>query len=168
MLAVRSFAAPARRQCLQASARLWVPASSQVGRQYATAVKEKGKVAEFHGKKGSDGLYTVSLIEGDGIGPEISQSVKDIFAAAKVRTSYSNQLIGLHSASQVLLTNHSGTHQVGASRCYTTIDRWQDLNSTRDDREHQEKQGCIERTTRCRFSLLRTSWYMLTQIDSDW
>jgi isocitrate/isopropylmalate dehydrogenase len=32
------------------------------------------------------GLYTVSLIEGDGIGPEISQSVKDIFAAAKVRT----------------------------------------------------------------------------------
>lgn len=32
----------------------------------------------------SKGLYTVSLIEGDGIGPEISQSVKDIFAAAKV------------------------------------------------------------------------------------
>ena len=32
------------------------------------------------------GLYTVSLIEGDGIGPEISQSVKDIFEAAKVRT----------------------------------------------------------------------------------
>ena len=31
------------------------------------------------------GLYTVSLIEGDGIGPEISQSVKDIFAAAGVR-----------------------------------------------------------------------------------
>ena len=32
------------------------------------------------------GLYTVSLIEGDGIGPEIAQSVKDIFAAAKVGT----------------------------------------------------------------------------------
>ncbi|TQS38150.1 hypothetical protein Golomagni_01350 [Golovinomyces magnicellulatus] len=29
------------------------------------------------------GFYTVSLIEGDGIGPEISQSVKDIFSAAK-------------------------------------------------------------------------------------
>jgi len=86
MLAIRSFAAPARRQCLQASARAWVPASSQFGRGYATAVKEKAKVAEFHGKKGSDGLYTVSLIEGDGIGPEISQSVKDIFTAAKVRT----------------------------------------------------------------------------------
>jgi len=27
----------------------------------------------------------VTLIEGDGIGPEISQSVIDIFAAAKVR-----------------------------------------------------------------------------------
>lgn len=30
------------------------------------------------------GKYTVTLIEGDGIGPEISQSVRDIFAAAKV------------------------------------------------------------------------------------
>jgi hypothetical protein len=30
------------------------------------------------------GNYTVTLIEGDGIGPEISQAVKDIFAAAKV------------------------------------------------------------------------------------
>lgn len=30
------------------------------------------------------GKYTVTLIEGDGIGPEISQSVKDIFAAAEV------------------------------------------------------------------------------------
>jgi len=28
----------------------------------------------------------VTLIEGDGIGPEISQSVIDIFAAAKVRS----------------------------------------------------------------------------------
>jgi len=27
----------------------------------------------------------VTLIEGDGIGPEIAQSVQDIFAAAKVR-----------------------------------------------------------------------------------
>lgn len=28
----------------------------------------------------------MTLIEGDGIGPEISQSVKDIFEAAKVET----------------------------------------------------------------------------------
>lgn len=32
----------------------------------------------------SKGKYTVTLIEGDGIGPEISEAVKDIFAAAKV------------------------------------------------------------------------------------
>ena len=42
------------------------------------------KIGNFQGKKGSDGKYTVSLIEGDGIGPEISQSVKDIYAAADV------------------------------------------------------------------------------------
>jgi isocitrate dehydrogenase (NAD+) len=41
-------------------------------------------VAKFHGTKGSDGKYTVTLIEGDGIGPEISQSVKDIYSAANV------------------------------------------------------------------------------------
>ncbi|CZT43796.1 probable isocitrate dehydrogenase (NAD) [Rhynchosporium secalis] len=80
MLAVRSFAAPARRQCLQASARAWAPTSVHACRQYAT---DKSPVAKFTGQKGSDGLYTVSLIEGDGIGPEIAQSVKDIFAAAK-------------------------------------------------------------------------------------
>ena len=46
--------------------------------------KEEDKVALFKGNKGSDGKYTVSLIEGDGIGPEISQSVKDIYSAADV------------------------------------------------------------------------------------
>ncbi|MCJ1304858.1 NAD-dependent isocitrate dehydrogenase, partial [Hypocenomyce scalaris] len=46
------------------------------------AVPSEEKVAKFKGQKGSNGKYTVSLIEGDGIGPEISQSVKDIFAAA--------------------------------------------------------------------------------------
>ena len=51
-------------------------------RGYATPVDEK--VAKFKGKKGSDGNFTVALIEGDGIGPEIAQSVKDIYAAAKV------------------------------------------------------------------------------------
>jgi isocitrate/isopropylmalate dehydrogenase len=35
-------------------------------------------------ERDTQGKYTVTLIEGDGIGPEISQSVKDIFAAAKV------------------------------------------------------------------------------------
>ena len=51
-------------------------------RSYATPVDDK--VAKFKGKKGSDGNYIVSLIEGDGIGPEIAQSVKDIYSAAKV------------------------------------------------------------------------------------
>lgn len=36
----------------------------------------------------AQGNYPVSLIEGDGIGPEISQAVKDIFAAAKVRCPF--------------------------------------------------------------------------------
>ena len=47
-------------------------------------VAEKDNVARFKGQKGEDGLYTVTLIEGDGIGPEISQSVKEIYSAAKV------------------------------------------------------------------------------------
>jgi isocitrate dehydrogenase (NAD+) len=76
MLAIRSIAAPARRQCLRASAFTFV--SPIQTRSYS----DKKEVAKFHGKKGSDGLYAVSLIEGDGIGPEISQSVKDIFKAA--------------------------------------------------------------------------------------
>jgi isocitrate dehydrogenase (NAD+) len=56
--------------------------SSLQTRTYAAGASTRDKVAKFHGKKGSDGLYTVSLIEGDGIGPEIAQSVKDIFKAA--------------------------------------------------------------------------------------
>ncbi|KAI7899946.1 isocitrate dehydrogenase, NAD-dependent [Cokeromyces recurvatus] len=37
----------------------------------------------FNAQKNSNGNYLVTLIPGDGIGPEISRSVKDIFAAAK-------------------------------------------------------------------------------------
>ncbi|KAH8804966.1 hypothetical protein F5884DRAFT_797960 [Xylogone sp. PMI_703] len=80
MLAIRSSVAPIGRQCVRALPRASVSGSIQARRNYAS---ETQKVAKFHGQKGSDGLYTVSLIEGDGIGPEISQSVKDIFAAAK-------------------------------------------------------------------------------------
>lgn len=49
-------------------------------RTYATA---ESPVAHFKGKKNANGNYTVTFIEGDGIGPEISRSVKQIFAAAK-------------------------------------------------------------------------------------
>ncbi|CAG8434794.1 11752_t:CDS:2 [Ambispora gerdemannii] len=38
----------------------------------------------FNAKKNANGNYTVTLIPGDGIGPEISESVKRIYEAAKV------------------------------------------------------------------------------------
>ncbi|MCJ1328962.1 NAD-dependent isocitrate dehydrogenase [Thelotrema lepadinum] len=70
------------RQCLRnSSSQRWTPAISKV--QSRTYVAEKDKVAKFKGQKNPNGNYTVTLIEGDGIGPEISQSVKDIFRAAK-------------------------------------------------------------------------------------
>ncbi|KAI0304108.1 hypothetical protein BC826DRAFT_981571 [Russula brevipes] len=53
---------------------------SQAVRRYASAAP----TAAFAGQKGSNGKYTVSLIPGDGIGPEISESVKAIYDAAKV------------------------------------------------------------------------------------
>jgi len=53
---------------------------SQTLRSYATA----SPTATFAGQKGSSGKYTVTLIPGDGIGPEISESIKDIYTAAKV------------------------------------------------------------------------------------
>ncbi|VDB85401.1 unnamed protein product [Peniophora sp. CBMAI 1063] len=49
-------------------------------RRYASAAP----TAAFAGQKGSNGKYTVTLIPGDGIGPEISESVKNIYDAAKV------------------------------------------------------------------------------------
>ncbi|TLS28849.1 hypothetical protein PpBr36_01230 [Pyricularia pennisetigena] len=46
------------------------------------------RVAKFTGKKDASGRYPVSLIEGDGIGPEISEAVKQIFEAAKAPISW--------------------------------------------------------------------------------
>lgn len=54
--------------------------STFAARGYASAAP----TAAFQGKKGSNGKYTVTLIPGDGIGPEISQSIKDIYTAAQV------------------------------------------------------------------------------------
>ncbi|KAF4301973.1 Isocitrate/isopropylmalate dehydrogenase [Botryosphaeria dothidea] len=74
------FAAPARQSLRQARpAPRWAPAAA---RAYSIAQEER--VAKFKGTKGNDGKYTVTLIEGDGIGPEIAQSVKDIYSAANV------------------------------------------------------------------------------------
>ncbi|KAL9114495.1 MAG: hypothetical protein Q9227_001576 [Pyrenula ochraceoflavens] len=83
MLSSRALPTPARhcwRKLSQQPRRIPGSLPSQK-RFYAIPTEEK--VAKFKGKKDSDGLFTVTLIEGDGIGPEISQSVKDIFAAAK-------------------------------------------------------------------------------------
>ncbi|TFY81875.1 hypothetical protein EWM64_g2138 [Hericium alpestre] len=71
MLASRSFAGVAHRTGV----------CSQSLRRYATAAP----TAAFAGQKGSNGKYTVTLIPGDGIGPEISESVKAIYRAANVR-----------------------------------------------------------------------------------
>ncbi|KAL4978433.1 hypothetical protein BDW66DRAFT_130372 [Aspergillus desertorum] len=80
MFAARSIAAPAR-QCLRSTRVAPNLASSRLQYRCYSATADE-RVAKFKGQKGSDGKYTVTLIEGDGIGPEISQSVKDIFSAA--------------------------------------------------------------------------------------
>ncbi|KAI0036767.1 hypothetical protein K488DRAFT_81757 [Vararia minispora EC-137] len=56
------------------------PLLAQPLRRYASAAP----TAAFAGQKGSNGKYTVTLIPGDGIGPEISESVQNIYEAAKV------------------------------------------------------------------------------------
>ncbi|KAH8113283.1 hypothetical protein DFH11DRAFT_1601154 [Phellopilus nigrolimitatus] len=73
MLASKSLAGVARRAALRSS--------FQTYRRYASATSP---TAAFAGKKGGNGKYTVTLIPGDGIGPEISESVKDIYSAANV------------------------------------------------------------------------------------
>lgn len=50
-------------------------------RRYASAASATVK---FSGNKDTNGNYIVTLISGDGIGPEISQSVKNIYSAANV------------------------------------------------------------------------------------
>ncbi|KAK1253062.1 hypothetical protein MKX08_004249 [Trichoderma sp. CBMAI-0020] len=77
MLAIRSLSSPAR-HCVRAAPRAAATWSISNQRFYS-----QERVAKYDGTKDSNGNYLVSLIEGDGIGPEIAQSVKDIFAAAK-------------------------------------------------------------------------------------
>ncbi|KAK7426942.1 NAD-dependent isocitrate dehydrogenase [Neonectria magnoliae] len=79
MLAIRALSSPVPRQALRAAPRA-TATWAVYNRCYSTA---GDKVAKYNGTKDSKGNFLVSLIEGDGIGPEISQSVKDIFAAAK-------------------------------------------------------------------------------------
>ncbi|RCI01831.1 NAD-dependent isocitrate dehydrogenase, partial [Rhizopus stolonifer] len=64
---------------LKASA--WASVKSNSVRAITTATPSITQA--FNAQKNSNGNYLVTLIPGDGIGPEISRSVKDIFAAAK-------------------------------------------------------------------------------------
>ncbi|VEU21797.1 DEKNAAC102524 [Brettanomyces naardenensis] len=50
----------------------------------ASAAAPASVVGKYLGKPKADGKYTVTLVPGDGIGPEISQAVQDIHAAAGV------------------------------------------------------------------------------------
>ncbi|KFA61244.1 hypothetical protein S40285_06949 [Stachybotrys chlorohalonatus IBT 40285] len=79
MLAIRALSSPLPRQCLRVAPRAAATWSVSNKRFYAANVK----VANYEGTKDAQGNFLVSLIEGDGIGPEIAESVKDIFAAAK-------------------------------------------------------------------------------------
>lgn len=63
------------------SARLF---RSPAARSFAQTRGYASQVAKFEGKKNANGKYTVSFIEGDGIGIEISKAVKSIYAAADV------------------------------------------------------------------------------------
>jgi isocitrate dehydrogenase (NAD+) len=81
MIGPRCLAAPAR-QCLR-QAQIRAPLAAQ-GQRRTYATPDSKRIAKFPGRKGSDGKYTITLIEGDGIGPEIAQSVKDIYSAADV------------------------------------------------------------------------------------
>ncbi|KJX92261.1 isocitrate dehydrogenase like protein [Zymoseptoria brevis] len=84
MLASRLSRAPAGRTALrQVSRPAYVQIASRAYSVNPTLTPTDEKVAKFLGQKDGSGNYTVSFIEGDGIGPEIAQSVKDIFAAAK-------------------------------------------------------------------------------------
>ncbi|KAK0565955.1 NAD-dependent isocitrate dehydrogenase [Tilletia horrida] len=51
---------------------------------YARAAEPPSSAYQKDKLRDKDGNYTVSLIEGDGIGPEVSQAVKDIYSAASV------------------------------------------------------------------------------------
>ncbi|KAI5463150.1 hypothetical protein BGZ63DRAFT_380641 [Mariannaea sp. PMI_226] len=79
MLAIRALSSPVSRHALRTAPRA-ATSWAVYNRCYSTA---GDRVAKYEGTKDSNGNFLVSLIEGDGIGPEISQSVKDIFAAAK-------------------------------------------------------------------------------------
>lgn len=53
-------------------------------RSYATPASSGSPTSAYAQKPGKDGNYLVTLVPGDGIGPEVAQAVKGIYSAAKV------------------------------------------------------------------------------------
>ncbi|MBW0517440.1 hypothetical protein O181_057155 [Austropuccinia psidii MF-1] len=63
----------------------WINLSvKSFSQSHSTHQKASGLTAQFQGFKLPDQTYKVTLIPGDGIGPEISESIKAIYSAAKV------------------------------------------------------------------------------------
>jgi len=80
-------ASPARVKASLALSTAWAAQALEAqsaSRQYATETGEVNPPDTFKGRKSKNGNYIVTLIPGDGIGPEISESVKQIYKAAKV------------------------------------------------------------------------------------
>ena len=67
-----------------------VPSTSTLlprARGYATPASNSPTSA-YAQKPGKDGKYLVTLVPGDGIGPEVAEAVKGIYSAAKVPISW--------------------------------------------------------------------------------
>ncbi|KAJ2770386.1 NAD-dependent isocitrate dehydrogenase, partial [Coemansia nantahalensis] len=60
------------------------PRAAAIGSRALASAAQQSAVGQYTGQRNSNGNYEVTLIPGDGIGPEISRSVERIFAAAKV------------------------------------------------------------------------------------
>jgi isocitrate dehydrogenase (NAD+) len=80
MLALRAVSGAVPRQALRVAPRAATSWALSNARFYSASAD---RVAKYVPTKDAQGNYLVSFIEGDGIGPEIAESVKDIFAAAK-------------------------------------------------------------------------------------
>lgn len=67
----------------------------------------------------------MTIIEGDGIGPEISQSVKDIFSAANVTSTLELSSRGMRGRDANWII---GPCQVGARGCHSDFQGRQDCD----------------------------------------
>ena len=80
---------------------------------------------------GKNGRYLVTLIPGDGIGQEIAQSVKQIFAAAKVCEVYADyrRNLFLFLFCHFSLISHTFSHVFRARSSQAPID-WEEVDVT--------------------------------------